>query len=173
MNTKDIESMVELVWNDALAKFGSARLGKTVPKVTFFDKGRVAGVANAKEHRVSFHTVLAARAGDSFFDVVAHEVAHIVTRRLYPQARQSHGPEFRYVCCRLGGSGKTRHTIDTTGLRLKTVTRHVLKCEACNYEYQVTHQKLKKIESLPKMLCGCTKCGVFGRLVKNGTVKYS
>lgn len=35
-------------------------------------------------------------------NTVPHEVAHLVVAKLYPNAKQAHGPEFRSVAARLG-----------------------------------------------------------------------
>ena len=54
---------------------------------------------------------------------VPHEVAHLITHAVYPQAKQHHGPEFRAVMRRLGNEDcSTYHTmrLDTSLIPRKT-----------------------------------------------------
>ena len=79
-------------------------------------KSRVAGYAwkSKVDSRVEYNLTFAITAGiDTFTETVVHELAHIVCFRLYPQAAQAHGPEFRYIMGKLGYSGDTYHTMNT------------------------------------------------------------
>lgn len=63
---------------------------------------------------------------------IIHEVAHIVTFKVFPNAKQNHGPEFKRVMRMLGADNPTRcHSYDVSGLkRYNTVKRFEYVCEA-------------------------------------------
>lgn len=85
----------EIVWNSKVANW--------------------AGKAYRRSHRVEFNL--------SYFcthpnwkdleETVAHELCHVAQYRIYPQAKQAHGPEFRNLMAILGYSGDTYHYMDT------------------------------------------------------------
>jgi len=52
-------------------------------------------------------------------ETIAHEIAHHITRKLYPNAAQAHGPEFRYVMSQIGYKGDTYHTMDVSAAKQK------------------------------------------------------
>jgi len=45
-----------------------------------------------------------------FDRTIAHELAHVIQFRLYPRAKQAHGPEFRAIMLVLGYNGSTYHS---------------------------------------------------------------
>lgn len=89
------------------------------PTVTFFNKGQNAGWSESVSNVVAFNEILALENPVEFRDVVVHEVAHIVTDKLFPNATRMHGQEFKVVCRALGGSGETRHDLDVSSVRIK------------------------------------------------------
>ena len=42
-------------------------------------------------------------------EVIAHELSHIVQYRVFPQAKQAHGIEFRFIMQQIGFTGDTYH----------------------------------------------------------------
>lgn len=134
MNREQIIAKVKEVTLQANEKFD---LGMPVPIVRFFNKGRVAGRAYYSLHLVEFNEVLAKHNPEKFYETVIHEVAHLVTRKLFPRAKQAHGPEFKAVDTALGGRGTRCNSYDTSVSKVtKTYTRYVCKC-ACK-EHTVT-----------------------------------
>jgi len=61
------------------------------PSITYFDRSRCAGKANYRTHTVMFNTEIA-QANTGFENTITHELAHLLTKMLYPNAKQHHGP---------------------------------------------------------------------------------
>ena len=136
----------------------------SMPEVTFYSKGASAGVARFMAHEVSFNEVLAAENPDTFENTIIHEVAHLVTFRLYPLAKQKHGPEFKEVCQTLGGSGSTYHTYNVDSVAVKrTKTRYIYVCLDCSTKFELTKQKHEKVHLY--------KCKCNGKLNFTGDIR--
>lgn len=123
------------------------------PQVNFYTKGRAAGLAYRSGDRVEFNSVIAKENSESFKEVIIHEIAHIVTWKLYPYAKQSHGPEFRYICRVLGGTGNTYHNFSVENVSRKNVkTRYTYKCDCKTHDLtKKMHENI--ISSLRKYSC--------------------
>lgn len=142
MTREDIVSRVHFYISEA-NKIWNQKLD--MPEVTFYTKGASAGLAKFISHELSFNEVLAKENTDTFENTIIHEVAHLVTFRVYPNAKQKHGPEFREVCQTLGGSGNTYHTYDVSSVAIKrTKTRYIYVCRDCSFKYELTKQKHDK-----------------------------
>lgn len=50
-------------------------------------------------------------------ELIAHELAHIIQFRIYPKAKQGHGPEFRYIMNCIGFSGRTYHSMSVSSAK--------------------------------------------------------
>lgn len=109
-----------------------------VPEVEFFNKGRRAGYAIPGLNKLGFNVVLAKENAAIFHETVIHEVAHIVVTKVYPWAKQAHGPEFKAVDVSLGGRGTRCHSYDVSSVKVKkTITRYECKC-GCKEPHYVT-----------------------------------
>lgn len=132
MNREQIVAKVKEVTLLANKEFN---VNMPVPQVRFFAKGRVAGRAYYGEHLVEFNETLAKHNPEKFYQTVIHEVAHLVTFKVFPRAKQAHGPEFKLVDVRLGGRGTRGNTYDVSVSKVKkTYVRYVCKC-ACQEHY--------------------------------------
>jgi SprT protein len=129
------------------------------PEVGFEVKGRTAGLAYQNGKRVAFNTVLAEENRDEFDNTIIHELAHLVTFKLYPRAKQNHGPEFKRVFVFLGGNGKRGHTYDVCNVinADKVKKRFVYKCN-CQV-HQLTSIRHNRIVS-GKQTYSCGRCHV-------------
>ncbi len=109
--------------------FGTKLVGNI--SVGFFSKGTAAGLAY-HNGRVEFNEVLMGRHPEEFDSTIIHEVAHIVTFKVFPNAKQNHGPEFKRVMKMLGAENPTSyHSYDVSGLkRYNVVKRFEYVCEA-------------------------------------------
>jgi SprT protein len=76
---------------------------------------------------------------------VPHEVAHLLTRMLYPEAKQHHGPEWRAIMKRLGAEATTYHSYDTTNAPGRHARDHVYKC-ACR-QFNLTKKMHNSIQN--------------------------
>ncbi len=128
-----------------------------VPTVSFYSKGGHAGLAYVQRNHVEFNEVLAKENGDSFKSTIIHEIAHLVAKRVFPKAKQAHGPEFKHVDVSLGGRGTRCHSYDVSSVKQKrNKTRYQVVC-ACQ-----THWTTKKVvEALknPRNTVTCKQCG--------------
>lgn len=157
MNREQIIEAVKNVTERArkLPKLGDAF---TLPRIEFYSKSTVSGRAHYKEHKVSFNEVLARENPDKFMNTVIHEVAHLVTRKLYPKAKQSHGPEFKYVMSILGGRPNTTHSYDVKSVKREIVRPYNLyKCVCLGKVFTIVPNTHRQIEAGKKTL-RCVKC---------------
>lgn len=137
------------------------------PTVEFFSRGKVAGRAYYAKHHLEFNEVLAMENAEEFENTVIHEVAHLVVRKVYPFAKQAHGPEFRAVCRHLGGTGNTYHSYDVSTVA-RTMTKVVYEC-GCR-EHKIPPQKHRKIQMGVSYYCRTCK-GEISAVKVNGKVK--
>lgn len=145
MNRDDVRARVVDLCILADKIFNTKLLGNV--SVGFYSKGTAAGLAHRSGH-VEFNEVLMARHPEDFDVTIIHEVAHIVTFKVFPNAKQAHGPEFKRVMRMLGVDNPTRcHSYDVSGLiRRKTVKRFEYVCEhGCTHG--LTIHRHKTIES--------------------------
>jgi SprT protein len=69
-----------------------------MPTITFKLKGKRGGYAMAYKNLIAINNEMLHRNGDAFIkDVPGHEAAHIIARKIYPFAVDSHGVEWATV----------------------------------------------------------------------------
>lgn len=75
-----------------------------VPRLSFtINSGGKAGLAYYHDWHIAINDkYLVAHPDEVVRQTVPHEVAHLLTFKLYPRFRQHHGPEWKYVMRRLG-----------------------------------------------------------------------
>ena len=141
MNRNDIILQVEKCVIDANMIFIDLNL--KVPKIEFYQKGCAAGRAHMSasgDQKCSFNEILAKENSKSFKNTISHEVAHLVTYKLYPKATP-HGPEFKKIHRLLGGKGERCHSYNTASVKVyKTVKRYIYSC-GCGTSYDLTSGK--------------------------------
>ena len=161
MTRDDVVAKTAQIWGYACTMFNLKI--KTMPEVAFFSKSATAGRAWYQLHKVEFNEILALENTESFETTIAHEIAHLVTFQLYPNAKQHHGPEFKHVMNSLGYDPRTYHTYDVASVSTKRVkTRYEWLCVVCGTDYQVATPTHKK------MLNGGYRCKCAGNLVFSG-----
>ena len=142
MNTQEIIKYVDNVVDNANKKFVGLNL--SYPSIEFFTQTGYAGWANPKRNLLKFNLTLAAANADKFHETIIHEVSHLVTCKVYPCAKQAHGPEFKKVDLILGGRGTRLHSYDTTDVK-----RQFTKYEAvCTCKTHLIGPKFKKYADL-------------------------
>jgi len=85
-------------------------IGELPPIKMVWKKSGVAGFAYYKgivEFNVPYF--LSHTNQEELEELIAHELAHIIQYRIYPKAKQAHGPEFRYIMNCIGLAGRTYH----------------------------------------------------------------
>jgi SprT protein len=129
------------------------------PSVHFDCKGRTSGNATYATHTVGFNTVLAEENREAFDNTVIHELAHLVTHKLFPYAKQSHGPEFKRVFRFLGGNGKRGHNYDVTNVAKvigRKQTRYYYVC-GCTISHELSATRHNRIQA-GKQTYSCNRC---------------
>jgi predicted SprT family Zn-dependent metalloprotease len=129
----------------------------TVPTVGFYSKGGHAGLAYCQKNRLEFNEVLAKENASSFVDTIIHEVAHLVTHKVRPYAKQAHGPEFKAVDKSLGGRGTRCHSYDVSSVKqTRTKIRYEVVC-TCQSHW-VTKKTVLALQN-PRKTVSCKSCG--------------
>ncbi|OAN19431.1 SprT family protein [Photobacterium jeanii] len=113
----------------------------TVPTIRFNQRGKIAGSARLQSWEVRFNPVLLAENPQAFLDeVVAHEVAHLVTFKLFGKVRP-HGKEWQTIMVRVFGvPARTTHSFDIGSVQGKTFT---YQCQ-CS-QHQLTIRRHNKV----------------------------
>lgn len=87
------------------------------------NKTRIAGKAyriNGKD-KVSFNLRFAEE--KEYYNTIAHELAHIIQFRLFPNALQAHGAEFRSIMASIGANPNTYHYYSVAAAKSKRVQK--------------------------------------------------
>lgn len=147
LQVKAIERIKE-VFANAHKMYG---MDFTLPTITFKLKGRRGGYAMAYRNLIAINNDMLHQNGDSFIkDVPGHEAAHIITRKLYPYAVNSHGAEWATVMRNVAYQEPTRcHNFPVI-----TKNEYFCKCTDTIYISTTIHNRILKNKSY-----SCKKCG--------------
>lgn len=107
-----IDTHANSIWKNAQNTFKDLK-DKEMPKIEYpIKSAKWAGLAWRYGHKIEFNIAFLCTLENpnEFIKTIAHELSHIITWRLYPNAKQSHGPEFKWVMKMLGYNGNTYHT---------------------------------------------------------------
>ena len=118
---KEITATCNLFWEELskIYKIGS------IPAISFNNnKSPVAGYAYRWEKRVEFNLRFAEE--QDFETTIMHELAHIVQYKVYPFAKQAHGPEFRSIMQTMGFSTRTYHSYNVKEAKSKKLDKLLL-----------------------------------------------
>lgn len=141
-------------------------------------KGNTLGCIQPSKWLISFDLHYAAQLGDAYTQTIAHEIAHGIVLRYYPNAKQHHGKEFRMVMNRvfgMDGRATQCHTnIEMKPKRAVTKTRHLYTCK-CDRDIKLTttqHEKnLRHVTAIGVSLYRCQDCNT--RLInKHEVLKF-
>lgn len=153
------------------------RLGQSfaLPSLGFDLRGRAAGVARARSWNVRLNAVLLQENEAEFMHhVIAHELAHLYTRKLYGPDVRPHGAEWKRVMRTLDAPVLTRHRMDTSNSRIQTRQyRYRCPCTVWNIGPK-NHAKLsqrpsRKNQTVWEMTC--KKCGQLALYTGEARVK--
>ena len=94
-----------------------AYAARPVPTLTFFTKGRCAGLAyGGYKWTVSFNTHILAQNLDMMRNTVSHEIAHMVDYAL--RGRSGHDAQWKALHRSLGGNGHTTYSAEQCGVKV-------------------------------------------------------
>lgn len=125
------------------------------PLITFNVRGTCGGRAHYGMWKVDFNPILAKDNLQTYLDdVVPHEVAHLATWLVYPNAlkrgfgqkRRPHGAEWASIMVALGADPKRTHSMDTTEARVRTKVTYSYKCSGCGHEFQLGPKRHAKFQ---------------------------
>lgn len=106
--------------------------GFTLPRITWDIRSkRVAGLAYRNEWRIALNRGFA-HEDHLWSATIGHEIAHLVTMKIYPYASQAHGPEWKMVMRRLGLEAARCHTMKRLG------ASHNYKCPTCQTVFDLS-----------------------------------
>lgn len=158
--TNELRSRVANKLADCL-KLAEAKYGQkfAMPHVSYDLRGATAGKASCPTWSIKLNGQLLAENADDFIArTVPHELAHLITDRVYPEAhrgrgitftstgkvrrakREVHGPRWQSVALALGMEDVTRcHTYDTTNTRVvKSNGRQIEWLCPCGHKLMLT-----------------------------------
>jgi SprT protein len=122
------------------------------------DMRRVAGIADCDVRHIELNETLLSENFDKFMvTTIPHEVAHLITREFYPNAKQNHGPEFRQVCVDIGypDAGRTYADYNVESVYApKPSTKHVYECVHGCHTYKLSKLIHNKIQNGQVRRCG-------------------
>lgn len=144
------------------------------PRTTYDIRGTTAGRADYKAWHVMFNPVLLLANIEHFIaSTVVHEVAHLVTDKVYPEAhkrtfkepkRSPHGHQWQSVMRALGIPFPTRcHSYDTTAVK-QSKQHYQYQCTGCDKIIPLGPKRHAKM--LKNHVAYTHRCG------KQGTLRY-
>lgn len=84
----------------------------TIPSLEFdYKMSRKAGIYYPSRKHIVLNLSYSSEGIESLIDTLAHELAHHFQFQLYPNAKQAHGREFRYILQMAGFNTSTYHTM--------------------------------------------------------------
>lgn len=157
-SSSEIQAAVLAKVKECLAK-AEARYGQTfaIPKIDYYHTGTCAGRAWQNEWRIELHAGLlkSTETRDEMINItVPHEVAHLITGRVYPEVnqrgamtvtsrgrlrrgkRESHGPRWKSVMAVFGVDDSRCHDMDTTAFA-RPKDKYDYRCVKCSTNYTV------------------------------------
>jgi SprT protein len=117
----------------------------TLPKISFNQRGKIAGCARLQINELRFNPVLLSDNLDAFLEeVVPHEVCHLLAYKLFGKVRP-HGKEWQSLMQKLFNlKGQTYHQMDVTKVKGKSFN---YQCECGPIELGIRrHNKVVKGE---------------------------
>jgi SprT protein len=152
------------------------------PTVVYKKRGTAAGTANYRTWTIDLNPVLLMENVDSFIArTVPHELAHLITDKVYPEAhsteivrthrglrrtkRDVHGQYWQSVMRALGADPSRCHSYDTTNSKIhKTTTKHEYRCSGCGVVVAVGGRRHSALQSNPRAVYH-QACGRSSQLV--------
>ncbi len=124
-----------------------------MPVVSFKQRGKIAGSARYSQWEVRFNPVLLAENPEAFInEVVPHEIAHLLTFKLFGRVRP-HGKEWQTMMTQVFGiPARTTHSFDISSVRGSTF---LYRCACRDHHLSIRrHNKIVRQQTLYH----CTLC---------------
>lgn len=119
-----------------------------LPQLSFeLNSSRVAGQAHLREWKIKINPEFLEQYPDKIISrTVPHEVAHLVAYKVYPYAKQHHGPEWKSVAVKLGTEPTRCHSMH---LPSKQPHTYVCSCQ----KFHVSNLIHRKIQNGQRRFC--------------------
>jgi len=119
------------------------------PTYLFNQRGKAAGTAHLQKNIIKINPILFINNKEEFFEqVIAHEVAHLITFQLYGRVRP-HGKEWRYVMTEVF----KRPALTTHQLDIKEVAGKQFTYQCACSTHQLTIRRHNKVLKGGNYLC--------------------
>lgn len=105
----EVQKNAAEIWEDILWLYPTA--GK-LPSIAFeLTKSKRAGYIQRRNGAITFNMAFILSIGiEDYKQTIAHELAHAVQFRCFPEAKQAHGKEFRSILQSIGMDTTTYHS---------------------------------------------------------------
>lgn len=110
-------------------------------------EGTTAGMAYYNSNKIRLNHALLLKNESGFFsETIPHEIAHLVSFRVFGKNGMGHGPEWKFVMRVFGLEAKRLHNFDVSGLKKqRTITRHLFSCNCNSITHELTTNEHTKI----------------------------
>jgi SprT protein len=99
------------------------------PEINFNLAGRVGGIAYSKNNVIKLNKQLLEENGEKFInEVLPHEFAHLITRKIHGNKVKSHGNEWKSILNKLGNIAKRTHDFKTTPAKIHEHFEYRMNC---------------------------------------------
>ena len=122
-------------------------------------QGTTAGTAYYHANKIHLNHGLFIRNKEDFFShTIPHEIAHLVSYRVFGKVGMGHGAEWKFVMRVFGVEANRLHTYDVSETKMKrTITRHLYTCGCSSFVHELTPKQHQK-ETKKKHTFSCKKC---------------
>lgn len=143
------------------------------PTVRYDLRGTTAGYAYYATNIVKFNPILLHENTDDFkTDTIPHEIAHVVSFKLYGLAGKGHGPNWKHVMRRLGVTPTRCHSLDVTNSKVRHVSKTAIYCTSCgNHISDVTAKIVNSLHRRHSLCCKAT-CTTIKPLSRNTVTQF-
>ena len=167
--TAEMKAKVEAKLRECIAT-AERKYNTTIkfPTVRYDLRGTTAGWAQYSTWSVNFNAVLMVENFESFLeDTVPHEIAHLITDQVYPEAHQRgaptitrtgkfrrgkrspHGDEWKSVMRVLGADPSRCHSYDVSNARVREKVSYDYKCDCCGEVLKLGPKRHAKQQQIP------------------------
>lgn len=128
MNKEEAIKFISYSYQEAWIEYSKVfNLPAKAPELIIKDLGkRIAGCSYRQSYKVELNPYFCMVEGTAFLRTIYHELAHIIQYRIFPYAKQAHGPEFRHIMQAIGEDYSTYHNYDVRKVKDLRKTEKVL-----------------------------------------------
>lgn len=151
------------------------------PTIQFDLKGTSAGTADYRKWVIQINPVfLKNNFEDMLYETVPHELAHLATHVIYPEAhkrtwntkRRPHGAEWQSIMRSMGVEPQRTHNYDLTDVIKPKAGSVFIQCSACKRKFVLGAKRAERFKEVPHAFkCKCRQAGSQFELVDHEHTK--